>query len=227
MAVLDLQEQEQVEALKAWWKDNGKGIVLVAALALSGFGAMQGWHAYQNKQASAASSLYGELVKQVSSQDAKRINDAAAAVSDQYGGTVYAVRAQLLAAQSNLDKGDAAQAKKQLQWVAEHASEESLASLARLKLASVWLDEKNFAEAQKQLEGKHPESFDGLFADLIGDILNAQGKTAEARTAYQSAWNKTDAKSQYRSLIELKLSAVGGEVAAEKVAEKTKDGVEK
>lgn len=216
MAALDLQEQEQVDALKAWWKDNGKGVMVAIGLVVGGFAATQLWHSYQHGQASAAANLYGDVLKQVSSKDAKRVGDAAAAVADKYASTAYAPRAQLLAAQASLDAADVAHAKAQLQWVIDHASEEGLQSLARLKLASVLLDEKNFVEAQKLADANHPESFDGLFADLKGDILNAQGKSAEALTAYQTAYKRTDVKSQYRGVVEMKISALGGNVAADK-----------
>jgi predicted negative regulator of RcsB-dependent stress response len=210
MATLDLQEQEQVDAFKHWWNDNGKGVILALALVLGGFAAMKGWHAYKDKQAGEAATLFAELNKQVSSNDPKRINDAAAAVIDKYGSSAYAPRAELLAAQANIQAKDAAHAKTQLQWVIDHASEATLKDVARLKLASLLLDEKNYTEALALLDATHPDSFAGLYADLKGDVLNAQGKTEEARIAYQQAFERTDAKSPYRNLIQMKLDALGG-----------------
>ena len=98
MAVLDLQEQEQVDAFKAWWKDNGKWLLIALALVVSGFAAMQGWQFYKEKKMNEASMLYAELEKQLASNDPKRINDAETAVIEKYGSTVYAPRAALLAA---------------------------------------------------------------------------------------------------------------------------------
>ena len=210
MATLDLQEQEQVEALKAWWKDNGKMVLLALALVLGGFAAMQGWQSYKSNQSLAAATLFSELVKQVGSNDTKRINDAAAAVADNYGTSAYAPRALLLASMANIQARDAARAKTQLQWVIDHAGEDGLKNVARLNLASVLLDEKNYADALKLLDTPHPDSFAGLYADLKGDVLNAQGKPEEARTAYQQALDKTDAKDAYRGLIQMKLDALGG-----------------
>jgi predicted negative regulator of RcsB-dependent stress response len=210
MATLDLQEQEQVEAFKAWWKDNGKWLLLMLALVLGGFAATKGWQSYKNNQANEAATLFAELNKQVSSNDPKRINDAAAAVIDKYGSSAYAPRAALLAAQANIQAKDVTHAKTQLQWVIDHASEAALKDVARLKLASLLLDEKSYAEALALLDATHPDSFTGLYADLKGDVLNAQGKTEEARTAYQQAFEKTDAKSPYRNLIQMKLDALGG-----------------
>lgn len=210
MATLDLQEQEQVEALKAWWKDNGKTVLLTIALVAAGVAAIQGWKSYKANQTLGASTLFSELTKQVASGDPKRINDAAAAVMDNYGGSAYAPRASLLAAQVNSHTGDLARARTQLQWVIKHASEEGLKNVARLNLASVLLDEKDYAAAQDLLETPHPDSFAGLYADLKGDVLGAQGKKEGARAAYQLALDKTDAKSSYRNLIQMKLDALGG-----------------
>ena len=211
MAALDLQEQEQVDALKHWWKDNSKRLMIALLLASLGFAGVKGWNVYQAKQTAEAAKLYGELVKQLGTGDAKRVNDAAAAVAEKFGSTPFASRAQLLAAQINLvDAHDTARAKTQLQWVIEHAKEEGLQNVARLKLGAALLDEKNYAEALKLAEAKHAESFDGLYADLKGDILNAQGKAAEAKAAYKIAYDKTDAKSMYRNLIQMKLDALGG-----------------
>jgi predicted negative regulator of RcsB-dependent stress response len=210
MAALDLQEQEQVDAFKAWWKDNGKWLLIALAVAVSGFAAMQGWQFYKEKKMAEASTLYVELEKQLTSNDPKRINDAEQAVIDKFGSTAYAPRAALLAAQVNIQNKDITRAKSQLEWVIQHADETGLQNLARLKLASVLLDEKKYAEALKLLDAKHAESFTGLYTDLKGDVLNAQGKTDEARAAYQLALSKTDAQSKYRILIQMKLDALGG-----------------
>lgn len=209
MSSLDLQEQEQVEALKAWWKENGNWVLGAVVVGLLGFSGIKFWKSQQANHAAEAGKLYMEVLKQASSNDAKRIGDAADALVSRYGGSAYAPRAQMLAAQASLQSRDIARTKVQLQWVIEHATETGLQDTAHLKLASVLLDEKKYDEALRQLDAVHPESFAGLFADLRGDVLSAQGKVAEARTAYQQAYDKTDAKSTYRNLIQLKLDGLG------------------
>ncbi len=209
MSSLDLQEQEQVEAFKAWWKENGNWVIGAVIVGLLGFSGIKFWKSYQASQAAEASQLYMEVLKQVSSNDAKRISDAAEALVGRYDSSAYAPRAQLLAAQASVQSGNAARAKVQLLWVIEHAKETGMQDTARLKLASVLLDEKKYDEALEQLDGTHPESFSGLFADLRGDILSAQGKIAEARAAYRQALDKADAKSAYRNLIQLKMDGLG------------------
>ncbi|MGA8146819.1 MAG: tetratricopeptide repeat protein [Gallionellaceae bacterium] len=210
MATLDLQEQEQVEALKAWWQENGRMVMLSIAVVLVGFAGIQLWRSHQAKQAGEASALFAEVGKQVASKDPKRVNDAAQAVIDRFGSSAYASRAELLAVEANIQAKDIAKAKTQLQWVLDHSKEDALKDLARLKLASLLLDEKNYAEALNLLEAKHPESFDALYSDLKGDVLVAQGKTEEAHAAYQVAYDKMDDKSTYRNLIQMKLDSVGG-----------------
>ena len=208
MAALDLQEQEQIDALKTWWKENGNkllGALLAVAIVFAGW---RGWQYYQHQQSGEAATLYAAFIKQLESGDVKRVNDAAAAVMNNYPSTAYATRAALLAAQINEHGIDIARAKTQLQWVIDHAGEAGLKELARLRLAAVLLDEKNYEGALKLLETKHPASFDGLYADLKGDVLSAQGKAAEAKAAYQLAYDKTDDKSMYRNLIQMKLDAL-------------------
>ena len=235
MAVLDLQEQEQLEAFKRWWKDNRNqllGMLLIVAVVVGGW---RGWQYYQHQQAEQAANLYQQFIAQLASNDAKRINDAAAAVTDKFASTAYAARAALLAAQVN-EQGtglgkengkDMPRAKTQLQWVIDHAAEATLQDVARLRLAAILLDEKNYADALKQLEAKHPASFDGLYADLRGDVLSAQGKTEEALSFYKLAYEKIDAQSMYRNLIQMKLDALGTGKGGTDKGVVDKDGADK
>ena len=209
MAALDLEEQEQLAAFKAWWHDNRTwliGTLLICAVVVGGW---KGWQVYQNKQANDSAVMYAEFVKQVESNDIKRINDAATMVMDKYAGSAYASRAALLAAQFNEEAKDAAKAKTQLQSVIDHSKEAGLQDVARLRLTAILLDEKKYDDAIKLLDGKHQAAFDGLFADLKGDVLSAQGKTEEAKTSYKLAYEKVDAKGSYRNLIQMKMDALG------------------
>ncbi|MDP2761643.1 MAG: tetratricopeptide repeat protein [Sideroxyarcus sp.] len=209
MAELDLHEQEQVDAFKAWWKENGKWIIGIVLLGVLAFAGNQYWRSHQANQAADAAKLYGEVLQQVESRDAKRVGDAADALANRYGSSAYAPRAQLLAARASLQAGDAARAQAQLLWVIVHADDAALQHTARLKLASVLLDQKQYDLALQQLATNHPQSFNGLYADLKGDVLLAMGNTADARAAYQQALDQLDAQSTYRSLIQLKLDGLG------------------
>ena len=209
MAALDLQEQEQLDALKTWWKDNGTRLLSMLLIVAAIFAGWRGWQYYQHKQSGDAATLYQQFTLQLGSNDSRRINDAAAVLMDKYAASAYAARAALEAAQVNEQGKDAVRAKTQLQWVIDHVKEATLKDVARLRLAAVLLNEQNYAAALQQLDAQHPASFDGLYADLKGDVLSAQGKPGEARAAYQIAYDKTEAKSAYRNLIQMKLDALG------------------
>jgi len=208
MATLDMQEQEQVDAFKSWWKTNGTRVMALLAVVVLALAVAMGWQYYQAKQVAEASTLYTELEKQLASNDPKRINDAAVVIIEKYSSTAYAPRAALLSAQVSMFLADAPQAKMRLRWVIEHAKETGLQNVARLRLATLLLDEKDYDGALKLLESAQADSFAGLYADLKGDILSVQNKTAEARIAYQQALDKVDAKNAYRNLIQLKLDGL-------------------
>jgi predicted negative regulator of RcsB-dependent stress response len=209
MSELDLHEQEQVDALKAWWKQNSNWVYGLVTVALLAFAGSQFWKQHQASQANGAASLYTEVMKQTASGDAKRIGDAADALADRFSTSPYAARAQLLAAQTSQQAGDAARAKARLWWVIEHAEENGLQHVARLKLAAMLLDEKQYDDALKHLGTAHPAAYDSVYADLKGDVLSAMGKTEEARAAYKQALEKADAQAAQRNLIQLKLDGLG------------------
>lgn len=205
----DLEEQEQLDELKAWWKEHGNLVLLVVAAGVLSIAAFQGWRYYRHSQAVAAVTLYGQLDRAERSGDRKKVRDLAGELARNYGATPYATFGALSAARASFDAGDLAGAKSQLQWVLEHAREDEIRDLARLRLAGVLLDEKNHAEALKLAEVKPVDAMAGLYADLKGDILVAQGKIAEARGAYQLALDRSEANSPYRATIQIKLDSLG------------------
>lgn len=206
----DLQEQEQIDALKAWWKENRRVVILTVTAFVVAIAGVQGWRYYQQSQAQQAAELYGALQQLVPENNAKKIREGAATLIDKFSSTAYAPRAALIAAKVNYQAGDAQSAKAQLQWVIDHAAEDELQDIARLRLAGMLLDEKNYTQVLQLLEAKHSPAYDAFYLDLKGDVLLAQGKAAEARGAYQAAFDKIDKKSNYRDLIQIKLDALGG-----------------
>jgi predicted negative regulator of RcsB-dependent stress response len=206
----DLEEQEQIEALKAWWKHNGRLVILAVLAAALAFAAVSGWRYYKDRQAGQASQLYGELERAVQSSDSKKINEVAGQIVDRYARTAYGPMAALVAAKAAVDAGDLPVAGKHLAWAAEHARDAETEAVARLRLAGVRLDEKQYDEALRLLERKYPEAFAGLYADLRGDVLVAQGKLAEARAAYQQALEKLAPEATYRLIVQAKLDGIGG-----------------
>ena len=205
----DLEEQEQIDAIKAWWNDYGKLVMIVAIALLLAIAAFQGWRYYRGQQAERAAILYSQMNEADRAGDAKRIRDIAGQIIERYGSSQYAGMAALAAAKAGVATGEMEDAKKKLQWATDNAKEAEMRDVARLRLAALLLDEKKFDEALKLLAVKPADAFAMLYADLRGDVLSAQGKPAEARTAYQEALGKGDPKGNYSRLVEVKLDALG------------------
>jgi predicted negative regulator of RcsB-dependent stress response len=206
---LDLEEQEQLDALKQFWKQYGTLIITLAFLALAAFAGVKGWNYYQRGQSEQASALFGKLEEAVRKNDVAQVGSLGAEIIDKYGATAYGPMAALLVARRNYDNGDAAAAANRLQWALDKASDDEIVALARLRLAGIRLDEKRYDEALALLDAKHAPAFAPLYADLRGDVLAAQGKAAEARAAYQLALEKIPPNSNYRGVVQIKLDALG------------------
>jgi len=186
MAVYDLQEQEQLDEIKTWWKQYGNlvtNILLAAAIGVAGW---QGWNWYQGRQAGQAAVVFGVLQKAAMEGDNQRLKAAAGELLENYKGSSYAALGALTAAKSAFEAGDLKTAKVQLAWVAENGKDE-MRDLGRLRLAIVLLDEKAYDEALKQVDNKPAPAFAARYAEMKGDILLAQDKKAEAKAAYEAA----------------------------------------
>jgi predicted negative regulator of RcsB-dependent stress response len=204
----DLEEQEQIDELKAWWKQNGKMLSTLVIGALVAYAGYHGWNYFQNKQAVEASTQYQELTI-TDDKDLKSIQAKSASLMENFAGTPYAGRAALFAAKANYEANDAKSAKAQLDWAIKNAKETSVSALASLQLANILAEEKDFDGALKLLNAPHDAGFDGLFADLKGDVLVSLGKSAEAKTAYQEALTKLDPRGKFRALTQQKLESLG------------------
>ena len=206
---LDLEEQEQLDALKQFWKQYGTLIITLAFLALAAFAGVKGWNYYQRGQSEQASVLFGKLEEAVRKNDVAQTGSLGAEIIDKYGSTAYGPMAALLLAKTSYDNGDPAAAATRLLWAIDKARDDETAALARLRLAGIRLDEKKYDEALALLDAKHSQAFAPLYADLRGDVLTAQGKPAEARAAYKRALEKGLPNSNYRNVVQIKLDALG------------------
>ena len=209
MAAYDLEEQEQLAALKAWWQENGNFVLTVVTLVLAALAAWQGWNYYQRNQAVQASMMYEAVQKAARTGDLKLVRESAGAIMQNYPRTTYAALAALVSAKAHFEGGDLKTARAQLAWVAENAKDEGVADIARLRLAGVMLDEKAYDDALKTLDAKHGSAFDALYLASRGDVLAAQGKTDDARGAYKSALDKAGADAALGASIRLRLDALG------------------
>jgi predicted negative regulator of RcsB-dependent stress response len=205
---LDLEEQEKLDALKAWWKENARFIVLVVAAAAIAVAGTGGWRWEQGQQALEAGALYDALGRAVRAGDAKALRDAGGALTERYAGTLYASMGALAAAHFHFERGELKSAKAQLQWVIDRSSAADFRDVARLRLAALLLDERAHDEALALLAHQPLESYAALYAAMRGDVLVAKGQPAQARTAYQLALEK--ASGPFRDSVQLRLDALGG-----------------
>jgi predicted negative regulator of RcsB-dependent stress response len=223
---LDLQEQEQLDDLKAFWKRYGNLITWVITAALLAFASWNAWGWYQRDQAAKAGAMFEELDKAAAAGDVERAGRVFNDMKERFPGTTLTQQAGLLAAKLQFDKGQTDAAQASLGWVADKAGEDEYRSIARLRLAGLQLDAKQYDAALKTLEAVTAKEFAALAADRRGDVLLAQGKKDEARSAYQTAWAAMDPKIDYRRLIEAKLTALAAPPVVA-VAAATASGVAK
>jgi predicted negative regulator of RcsB-dependent stress response len=220
---LDLEEQEQLDELKHFWKQYGNLITWALIAVLGAFAAWNGYQYWQRSQAAQASVMFDEIERAVQSGETPKIDRALADMKERFGSTAYAQQAGLLAAKAYHDKGNVDAARAALTWIADKSSDPGYQAVARLRLAGLLLEKKTYDEALQQLAGGFPKDFEGLAADRRGDILMAQGKKAEAKTEYEKAYKALDERAEYRRLVEVKLNALGVDPAAGQVKIATAD----
>ncbi|MFD0667304.1 YfgM family protein [Ramlibacter sp. MAHUQ-53] len=208
---LDLEEQEQLAEIKHFWNKYGNLITWVLIVAFGAVAAWNGWHWWQNRQAAQASALFAEVDRAAQSGEMARVERAFADIKDKFGGTTYAAQAGLLAGRALAEGGKGDAAKAALGWVAEKSSDDGLKAVARLRLAGLLADAKAYDDALRQLDAGLPAAFAALAADRRGDILQLQGKKDAAKAEYKKALAGLDARNDYRRLVEVKLTALGGE----------------
>ncbi len=208
---LDLEEQEQLDELKHFWQRWGDLITWVLIIVLGGYAAWMGWQSYQGKQATLAAALYDTVERAALSNDAALLDRSVSDIKDKFGSTTYAHQAALLAARVYNDTDRKSDAKSQLSWVIDASNDEGYQALARLRLASLLVEDKAYDEARKYLTAKTPESFAPLMADRLGDLAILQAQPAEAIQHYKNAWKGFDSNAEYRRLVAVKLAALGAD----------------
>ena len=205
----DLEEQEQLESIKAWWKKHGNWITWVLIIALGCYAAYAYWGYYQRKQAAQASQLYYEMQNAVMADDNERALRVAQDTQEKFGSTAYAPMVTLVAAKMAYEDNNTDVAKEQLKWVVDNAKQDGYKAIARIRLAGILLDEKAYDEGLSLLSANFPTAFASLVEDRKGDFYVAQNRLDEARTAYRAALDKADQNDPGRQLIQLKLEELG------------------
>jgi len=217
---LDLEEQEQLDELKHFWKRWGDLITWVLIAVLGSYAAWMGWQSYSAKQATQSAALYDTVERAAVTGDMALLDRSVADIKDKFASTSYAQQAALLAARLYQIKSRPNDAKAQLSWVIDKSGDEGYQSLARLRLAALLIEDKAFDEARKQLSAKSPAAFAPLMADRLGDVDMLQNQPAEAVKHYQQAWKGFEPNAEYRRLVAVKLAALGAD--PEDAAQETK-----
>lgn len=207
---LDLEQQEQLDEIKHFWKQYGNLITWVLIAALGAFAAWNGYHYWQRGQSAQASMLYDEVERAVQGGDTSKIDRTLADMKDRFASTSYAQQAGLLAAKFYHDKGSLDTARAALTSVADKSSDDGYQAVAKLRFAGLLIEKKSYDEALKVLDASFAKEFAGLAADRRGDVLALQGQKIEARAEYVKAYQAFDDQADYRRLVEVKLNALGG-----------------
>ncbi|MDT8451800.1 MAG: tetratricopeptide repeat protein [Gammaproteobacteria bacterium] len=181
-------EEQQLEAIKRWWHENGSSILI--GLAIGGL-SLGGWSWYQNTQVEhslKASDMYVSVVTQAETSGGSAFDTTTA---DQlvagYADTPYAALSSLVVAQHELRTGNTEQAITRLQWVKSNAVQDEFKQLAQLRLARLLIAQNKYDEAYELLSAEHPAAFDALYEELKGDVFVARSEVEQARIAYDKA----------------------------------------
>lgn len=207
---LDLEEQEQLDEAKAWWKLHGNKVIWGVTVFLLAAAGWRAWETWNRNQGAEASMLFDQAVQATTMNDLKTGKEAAARIMENHARSAYAAPAAWLAGRINYETGDLKSAKAQYEFALEHARDAGAEQMARLRLATLLFEQKDMAGALKLLDGAFDPAFQGLAGQLKGDILAAQGKKAEAREAYKLALEKLGDKSPLKPLVEIRLDGLGG-----------------
>lgn len=213
-----LTEEEQLEALKRWWKENGKWIVAAVVIAVGGYFSWTGYQSQQQAKADAGSALYSELLETLEveegsdlSEDARaRVEELITQLKAEHADSAYGANAALIRSRWAISDDDLEAAERELRWVLEQDTATATGQLARVRLARVLSARGQLDEALSILEAQTPaDSLVAEYAEVRGDILSKQGDREGAAQAYQSALDSLDAQQQNRvMLLQMKLDNV-------------------
>ncbi|WP_251570132.1 YfgM family protein [Parasutterella muris] len=204
----DLEEQESLAEIKAWWDKWGTLILSVVTAVCLAAAAMQGWRWYQAKESADAGTLYAQMIQAVNAKDNGRAQAINERLHTDYASMAYAGMGALLAARSAEEAGKKDEAVKSLTWITDSDKYPELKTIAAVRLAGVYLDEGKYDEGIKLLDSlKDLKDEAALVADRKGDLLLAKGDIAAARQSWEDGLKKTAATNPLVNVIQTKLSA--------------------
>jgi predicted negative regulator of RcsB-dependent stress response len=205
----DLEEQDQIDAFKAFWNKYGSKLLTVITVCLLAFAAFRGYGYLQQKKSAEAVGLYDQLREANGKNDLAKAKEFSGQIFEKYADTAYAPLAAMLMSKMYFDGNDLKSAKATLQWIIDKSSDPDYKNVARVRFAGVLLDEKAYDEGLKMLATEPTARYVPVFADRRGDLQVAAGKPAEAKVSYKLALEKLEANSPLRRVVQIKLDALG------------------
>lgn len=202
-------DEEQLEDFKAFWGKHGNTILTIVTVVLLAIAAWRGWAWYEANRSVKAAAVYDQLKVAVEEGDADRVRSTAQVLRDDFSATAYASMGALVAAQAQADADADDGATENLRWVVEKGDDEVFVLVARLRLASLLIEQQAWDEAGRVLDVEVPPAFAGLYADRRGDLAMAQGRHEEARAAYAKALETLGPATSIARLVQLKLDSLG------------------
>lgn len=219
---LDLEEQEQLEQLKAFWGQYGNAITWGLVLIFVTFASWNAFQYWQRNQAAQASALYDEVERSVGTGDISKMQRAFDEMKNRYPSTIYAQQAALLLAKAAVQSNKVDEAKVALGWASEQGKDSALATIARLRLSTVLLESKELDEAVKVLQSDPADpEYLAVVQDRRGDVLVAKGDKTAAIENYKKAYAGSAAKPDLQRLVRIKLNALGVDMEQSAVAPST------
>ena len=185
-------EEEQVEALKAWWKKNGKAVIAGGVMGIASIFGWKYWGHQQDLQSLAGSDKFNEIRGAILLQDLEAIALQATDLKENYSESSYAPLGALMLAKVSVQNEDYSAAAENLKWVIANAEQEALVTIASLRLLRLLLMEGELVEAEALLEADYPQAYSSLIAELKGDLWLQKGDKQAAYDAYQEALQAAD-----------------------------------
>lgn len=212
---MQLTEEEQVEALKKWWKENGTAVIVGVVIGISAVVGFWKWREYTETRAYLASDVYVEFTGALAEQKDELLKQHYDTLIKEYSGTTYAVLAAMQMAKQAVAKDDLDKAAQELNWALAHASQEPIAHLARIRLAHVLVAQQKYDQALTLITGLSKSAFDAQYTEIKGDIYVHKGEVAQARTAYKSALDSSLLTGKRREYVQMKMSDLGAAAAGD------------
>ena len=210
MATFDLEEQEQIDELKQFWRSYGKLILMVVVAVIVGLGTFKGVEHFKKQESQDASVIFAKIEEAQASGDVEAIRENAAKLLEAHGGTHYAALANLILAKTEFEAGNLDEVIKSLNDALDGSKDPALEELMKLRLAAAYLEKEDYENALNYVSGDVSSPFAAHFADMRGDIGYAKGDLVKAREGYAEALSLLGEQDPWRDIIQIKIDSLSG-----------------